>query len=204
MGESNWSDASVHDWVYDGDFTASLVEGTYVLNFTNIYKSGKSQANGDWSGPKPIPTEKYTKELSVVINIDGTCKLKKDKWGVLMNGGKSVHEFFKTYYPNILKTEYPKFLNGSFSGNTTTENDRMMGGSWFECYNRFDFKPDGTFTLLYSYANHDYSSDWEKKDSGTYSINNTQIIAGKNILLVEWKNGETSQAIWNGDTLKWN
>ena len=46
MGDSNWSDASVDDWVYDGKFNFSMNDDTYVLNMTDIIKSGTSQANG--------------------------------------------------------------------------------------------------------------------------------------------------------------
>ena len=98
MGASNYTDAAEDKWTYEGNYTFSLRDkNSYFLTFTNIIKSG----TGDWSGPKPIKTEEYMKPMNAIINFDGSCEFKKDKYGVFMKGsGNNVKEFFSNSNSN--------------------------------------------------------------------------------------------------------
>ena len=203
QGDSNWSDASVDDWVYSGKFTVALDNGMYALTFSDIYKSGKSQANGDWSGPKPIVAQPYMNKMSALIKVDGTCDFKKDAWGVYMKGGSKVKEFFKTYYQfEMVDLVLPNILNGNFCGDTTTQEHKDYD-DWYVRCDKFDLNPNGTYVHFYSSANHDYDSGWTSKKTGKYLIRGKKIFLDNDTLNMVWENGKLSHANWGAFNLKW-
>ena len=201
MGDSNWSDASVDDWVYDGKFNFSMNGDTYVLNMTDIVKSGTSQANGDWSGPKQIPLESYTKNMSAIVKLDGSCEFKKEKWGVFMKGGTGVKHFFQDSI-SPAGNKHSQFFEATFSGDTTTESHKSYD-DWYVCNDQFSLNEDGTYIHRFTYANHDYDSGWQLKDQGKYSIQGKLIKAGYHTLeITKEYNGLVSEVKWSGFILK--
>ena len=200
QGDSNWSDASVDNSVYTGNFTVALDNGLYALAFSNIHKSGDSQANGDWSGPKPISAHAYPGKMSAVIKADGTCDFKKERYGVYMKSIDQVKEFFKTYFPT--DSSVSKTLNGIFYGDTTTQAHKDYD-DWYCCADQFELSLDGSFRHLDSYCNHDYDSGLKLIKSGNYVICNDEIRLGKETLKTVMENGKLSYANWGQFKLGW-
>ena len=199
--ENNTSVESVEDSVFNGDFTVSSENVNCALSFSNIYKSAKSQDKGDLSSTISLAPQPYPKKMSALITLDGFCDFKKDNWGVYMKTNCNLKEFFKTCY-QVELFDIPNYLNGNFSGNTTTQADKDYD-DWYCCYDKFELDSDGNYTHLHSYANHDYVSRWTQKKSGKYIIRGNNIILDTETLKLFFENKKLSYAKWNEHKLNW-
>jgi hypothetical protein len=181
-GDSGWSDAAVNDFTYDGDYSVKNNQnGTYDIAFSNITKGGQSQAEGDWTGPKPISSTPYTGTMSGLLNDDGSLKFTHDGSVDIMKSENSnlVRNFFKLPKKDIDNIEN---INFEASGQ-----DEGSGGcsSWrysLTFKNNHTFKLDfhlrtwyGPGDIGWSDAAVDdfvYNGDFSVKDNqdGTYEI----------------------------------
>jgi hypothetical protein len=174
-GPQNFEDRSKDDWIYEGNFTCSKRGLIYILDFSDIYKSGTSQANGDMTGPKPIAREQYTKGMSARISQNGTCDFKKEKWGVAMKGSSNIKEFFETHYPS-LPTPLERYVSQVNESEKYPFNYANVYNLDNEPYCHFSncltLNPDGTFKARYLIGQEEgHTTCIEYEGFGSFSYN---------------------------------
>ena len=174
-GPHNFEDRARDDWIYEGNFTCSKDGATYILDFSDIYKSGTSQANGDKTGPKPIAREQYTTGMKAKITQNGNCEFKKEKWVVAMNGSTNIKEFFDTHYPNMLTSleSYVSKLTESEKYPFNYANVYNLNNDPY-CHfsNCLTLNPDGTFIAYYLIGKEQgNTTEIEYQGNGSFSYN---------------------------------
>ena len=172
-GADNFEDRAINDWIYEGDFICSKYGESYILAFSNIYKSGTSQAPK--TEPEPIATEQYTKGMKARISQNGKCEFKKENWVVNMNGSTNVKEFFDTHYANM-QTSFEMYVSKllesekypfDYSVRYNLNNDPYCHYS-----NCLILNPNGTFSAGYLILKREgNSSSIEYKAEGNFSYN---------------------------------
>jgi hypothetical protein len=174
-GPLNFEDRARDNWIYEGNFTCSKFGTSYILDFSNIYKSGTSQANGDKTDPKPIAPEQYTKGMKAKITQEGSCQFKKENWVVNMTGSTNIKEFFDTHFPNMLTSfeRYVSKINESEKYPFDFANVYNLNNSnychWSTC---LTLNPDGSFIAYYLIAPEEGNTTHiEYRGNGTFSYN---------------------------------
>ena len=174
-GPENFEDRARDDWIYEGNFNCAKDGTSYSLHFSDIFKSGTSQANGDKTGPKPVAREHYRKGMKAKITQHGKCDFTKEKWVVAMNGSTNVKEFFDAHYPNIL-TSLETNVNILAESEKYPFNFDNVYNLNNEPYCHFShcltLKPDGTFTANYLIGRENgNTTEIEYQGDGSFSYN---------------------------------